>query len=122
VKHRRPSRSAYGLSRNEVDGKGCGCSRDEGQGKKIDLARGGWAEDARRPPATLLYCRADPSSARDLGECTSIYYEPAIPRKGLSAGQRPTRCPWSEKFELSALVLGHSIAERVESLRQETSK
>jgi hypothetical protein len=31
---------------------GCGCGRDEGQGKKTEVARGGWAEDARRPPAT----------------------------------------------------------------------
>jgi hypothetical protein len=31
---------------------GCGCRRDEGQGKKTEVARGGWAEDARRPPAT----------------------------------------------------------------------
>jgi hypothetical protein len=68
VKHRRPSRSASGLSRKEVDGKGCGCSRDEGQGKKIDLARGGWAEDARRPPATVLCFRVDPSAARELGD------------------------------------------------------
>ena len=31
---------------------GCGCRKDEGQGKKTDVARGGWAEDARCPPAT----------------------------------------------------------------------
>jgi hypothetical protein len=31
---------------------GCGCRRDEGQGKKTEVARGGWAEDARRPSAT----------------------------------------------------------------------
>ena len=52
VKHRRPSRSAPGLSRKELDGMGCGCHRDRGQGKKTKVARGGWAEDARRPPAT----------------------------------------------------------------------
>ncbi len=54
VKHRRPSRSAPGLSRKEVDGMGCGCGREEGLGKKTEVARGGWAEDARRPPATSL--------------------------------------------------------------------
>ena len=54
VKHRRPSRSAPGLSRKELDGMGCGYCRDEGQGRKADVARGGWAEDARRPPATSL--------------------------------------------------------------------
>jgi len=52
VKLRRPSRSAPGLSRKELDGMGCGCRRDEGQGEKTEVARGGWAEDARRPPAT----------------------------------------------------------------------
>jgi hypothetical protein len=31
---------------------GCGRRRDEGQGEKTEVARGGWAEDARRPPAT----------------------------------------------------------------------
>ena len=55
-----------------------------------------------------------------LGELASIYCEPATPGKGFSEGQRPTRCLWSEKFELSTLVLGHSIAKRMESLRQET--
>jgi len=54
VKHRRPSRSASGLSRKELDGMGCGYRREEGQGKKAEVARGGWAEDARRPPATSL--------------------------------------------------------------------
>jgi len=52
VKHRRPSRSAPGLSRKELDGMGCGCRRDEGKSKKREVARGGWAEDARCPPAT----------------------------------------------------------------------
>ncbi len=52
MKHRRPSRSAPRLSRNELDGMGCGSRKDEGQGKKTDVARGGWAEDARGPPAT----------------------------------------------------------------------
>ncbi len=33
---------------------GCGYRREEGQGKKAEVARGGWAEDARRPPATSL--------------------------------------------------------------------
>jgi len=33
---------------------GCGCHRDKRQGKKTEVARGGWAEDARRPPATSL--------------------------------------------------------------------
>jgi len=54
VKHRRPSRSAPGLSRKELDGMGCGCCRDEGLGRKTEVARGGWAEDARRRPATSL--------------------------------------------------------------------
>ena len=54
MKHRRPSSSAPGLSRKELDGMGCGCRREEGQGKKAEVARGGWAEDARRPPATSL--------------------------------------------------------------------
>src|SRR6266849_2414432 len=54
VKHRRPSRSAPGLSRKELDGMGCGCRWDEGQGRKADVARGGWAEDARRRPATSV--------------------------------------------------------------------
>jgi hypothetical protein len=54
VKHRRPSSSASGLSRKELDGMGCACGRDEGQAGKIEVARGGWAEDARRPPATSL--------------------------------------------------------------------
>ena len=31
---------------------GCGYRREEGQGKKAEVARGGWAEDARRRPAT----------------------------------------------------------------------
>lgn len=52
MKLRRPSRSAPGLSRKKLDGMGCGCRRDEGRGKKTEVARGGWAEDARRPPAT----------------------------------------------------------------------
>ncbi len=54
VKHRRPSSRAPGLSREEGDGMGCDCCRDRGQGEKTDVARGGWAEDARRPPATSL--------------------------------------------------------------------
>ncbi len=33
---------------------GCGRRRDEDQGKKREVARGGWAEDARRPPATCF--------------------------------------------------------------------
>ncbi len=33
---------------------GCGCGREEGLGKKTEVARGGWAEDARRPPAPSL--------------------------------------------------------------------
>ena len=120
VKHRRPSRSASGLSRKEVDGKGCGRRRDEGEGEKTDVARGGWAEDARCPPATFFCSGVDPSSARYLGERASIYYEPATLRKSFSAGQCSSGCSWSEEFHLSTLVLVHSIAERVESLRQET--
>ncbi len=99
-----------------------GCRKDEGEGKKTDGARGGWAEDARRPPATLFYCRVDLPCARDLGKRTSIYYEPGIPRMSFSEGQRPIRCLRSEKFHLSTLVLVHSIAERVECLQQETPK
>ncbi len=56
VKHRRPSSRAPGLSRKEGDGMGCDCCRDRGQGKKAETAPGGWAEDARRPPATSLVC------------------------------------------------------------------
>ncbi len=33
---------------------GCGCCSDEGLGRKAEVARGGWAEDARRRPATSL--------------------------------------------------------------------
>ena len=33
---------------------GCGYRREQGQGKKAEVARGGWAEDVRRPPATSL--------------------------------------------------------------------
>ncbi len=29
---------------------------DEGRAGKTEVARGGWAEDARRPPATSLVC------------------------------------------------------------------
>jgi hypothetical protein len=54
VKHRRPSSRASGLSRKEGDGMGCDCCRDRGQGEKTEVAPGGWAEDARRPPATSL--------------------------------------------------------------------
>ncbi len=42
------------MSRKELDGMGCGCCRDEGLGRKTEVARGGWAEDARRRPATSL--------------------------------------------------------------------
>jgi len=35
---------------------GCGCGRDEGRAGKTEVARGGWAEDARRAPATSLVC------------------------------------------------------------------
>jgi hypothetical protein len=122
VKHRRPSRSAPGLSKKEIDGKGCGCRKEEGLGEKTDGTRGGWAEDARRPPATFFCFRVDPSAARDLGERASIYYEPAIPRESLSEGQDPIRRSWSKKFHLSTLVLVHSIAERVESLQQKIPK
>jgi len=31
---------------------GCGRRRDEGPCEKEELTRGGWAEDARRSPAT----------------------------------------------------------------------
>jgi hypothetical protein len=65
VKHRRPSRSAPGLSRKELDGMGCGCRRDEGQGRKTDVARGGWAEDARLPPATSFVFVVIPASQGD---------------------------------------------------------
>ena len=41
---------------------GCGCRRDEGQGKKTEVARGGWAEDARRPPATSFIFVVIPAS------------------------------------------------------------
>ena len=51
-KQRRPSRSAPGLSRKKVDVTGCGRRRDKGRCEKKELARGGWAEDARRSPAT----------------------------------------------------------------------
>jgi len=60
VKHRRPSRSAPELSRKDVDGMGCGWRRDEGLGRKAEVARGGWAEDGRRRPATCFF-RGDPS-------------------------------------------------------------
>ena len=67
VKHRRPSRRAPGLSRKEHDGMGCGCGRDRGQGKKTEVARGGWAEDARRVRPRPLVFSGDPCS-QDLGE------------------------------------------------------
>jgi hypothetical protein len=38
---------------------GCGCGRDEGRAGKTEVARGGWAEDARRPPATFFGFRSD---------------------------------------------------------------
>src|SRR5260370_3067590 len=51
-KQRRPSRSAPGLSKKKVDGTGCRRRRDEGLCERKELTRGGWAEDARRSPAT----------------------------------------------------------------------
>src|SRR5467141_3228398 len=45
VKHRRPSRSASGVSRKKTDRKGCGACRVECARIEEKVARGGWAED-----------------------------------------------------------------------------
>src|SRR6266478_5745555 len=51
-KQRRPSRSAAGLTGKKVEGTGLCRRKDEGLMEKKEPAGGGWAEDARRSPAT----------------------------------------------------------------------
>src|ERR1700747_2174516 len=49
IKHRRPSRSSSGVSRKKTELKGCGACGVESARIEEKVARGGWAEDARRP-------------------------------------------------------------------------
>src|SRR5713226_9750276 len=52
VKQRRPSRSAPGVSRGTINRMGCGACWDETYREKGDVVRGGWADVARRLPAS----------------------------------------------------------------------
>src|ERR1700682_2638757 len=52
VKQWRPSRSAPGVARGRMNRMGCGACWDETCREKGDVVRGGWADVARRLPAS----------------------------------------------------------------------
>jgi len=63
VKQWRPSRSAPGVSRGRMNRMGCGACWDETHREKGEVARGGWADVARRLPASSsVWIRADIST------------------------------------------------------------
>src|SRR6267154_3257354 len=54
-KQRRPTRSALDVCGSKADEVGCDASWDRSHGANSDVARGGWADVARRPkPATFF--------------------------------------------------------------------
>ncbi len=60
---------------------GCGCGREEGLGKKTEVARGGWAEDARRPPATSLVSALIPLLRATWGRVGAFEISPGAVRR-----------------------------------------
>ena len=66
VKQRRPSRSAPGVSRGTINRMGCGACWDETCREKGDVVRGGWADVARRLPASSSIWVADCGAGKNV--------------------------------------------------------
>ena len=69
----------------------CGYRREEGHDKKAEVARGGWAEDARRPPATSLVSALIPLLRATWGRGAAFETSAAKECWQGHLGQRPVR-------------------------------